>query len=713
MNSNHNSEFRIPNSELKLRMQTANKADENFRKLAALFPNAVTETINANGEVVRAIDKDVLMQEISCTVVDGNEERYQFTWPDKKKSVLLANAPINKTLRPCREESVDFDTTKNLYIEGDNLEVLKLLQETYLGKVKMIYIDPPYNTGNDFVYEDDFAQSTNEYLANSGQFDEEGNRMVQNTESNGRFHTDWLNMIYPRLKLAKDLLGNEGIIAISIGFHEMCNLLKICQELFSDRQVFSVTVKTSGGKPNGAFNISNEYIIFAVPIDFVPVATESDMKEYASPYHGMNLATFTQDERPNQAYPIYVSENDGIIVGCGKSLAQRITEKTYVGHAKDFIYDYTEAPKGTVAIWPVTNKGEQCVWRLIPERLMSDWKKGYIKVVPTTSPNTQNKYAIQYLSGGIIEKIQTGEVKTYRVSNNSSVPTIEIKDYKTAGAGIASIWDDKSFYTAKGNADIKRLFENKVFSYPKPVDLIQYILQKTTSMDALVLDFFSGSATLADAVMKQNALDGGRRRYLLIQYPENCEEGSEAARAGYKTICEIGKERIRRAGQKIRNEELGIRNEGDSSSLLTPNSSLDIGFRVLKCDTSNMKEVYYNPAEYEVSLFSSLEDNIKEDRTPEDLLFQVMLDLGILLSSKIQVRSEEVGMRSYSYFDVEDGYLIACFDKNIDEEVITAIAKQKPYYFVMRDSSMANDSVATNFDQIFATYSPDTVRKVL
>lgn len=699
----------------KLRMQTANKADDNFKKLAAMFPNAVTETINENGEVVRAIDKDVLMQEISCKVVDGNEERYQFTWPDKKKSVLLANAPINKTLRPVREDetvptgadsegkpycstgSVDFDTTENLYIEGDNLEVLKLLQETYLGKIKMIYIDPPYNTGNDFVYEDDFAQSTDEYLANSGQYDENGNRLVPNTESNGRFHTDWLNMIYPRLKLAKDLLGNEGIIAISIGFHEMCNLLKICQELFSDRQVFSVTVKTSGGKPNGAFNISNEYVIFAVPIDFVPVATESDMKDYASPYHGMNLATFTQDERPNQAYPIYVSKNDGVIVGCGKSLAQRITEKTYVGHAKDFIYDYTEAPKGTVSIWPVTNKGEQCVWRLIPERLMSDWKKGYIKVVPTTSPNTKNKYAIQYLSGGIIEKIQTGEVKTYQISSNPSVPTIEIKDYKTAGAGIASIWDDKNFYTAKGNADIKRLFEKKVFSYPKPIDLIQYILQKTTLRDDLVLDFFSGSATLADAVMKQNALDGGKRRYILIQYPEKCEEGSEAARSGYKTICEIGKERIRRAGAKIK-EEAGLAAQ-----------NLDTGFRVLKCDTSNMKDVYYNPAEYEVNMFSRLEDNIKEDRTPEDLLFQVMLDLGVLLSSKI----EGTTIAGKKVFNVEDNYLIACFDSDVSEETIKAIAKQKPYYFVMRDSSMASDSVATNFDQIFATYSPDTVRKVL
>ena len=341
----------------KLKMHTPNKADENFKKLAALFPNAVTETIDENGVVVRAIDKDVLMQEISTTVVEGKDERYQFTWPDKKKSVLLANAPISKTLRPCPEESVSKNGTpggfdsKNLYIEGDNLEVLKLLQETYLGKVKMIYIDPPYNTGNDFVYEDDFAQSTEEYLANSGQYDEEGNRLVMNSESNGRLHTDWLNMIYPRLRIARDLIGKDGVIAISIGFHEMCNLLKVCQDIFSDRQVFSVTVKTSGGKPNGAFNISNEYIIFAVPNDFVPIATEEDMKEYSSPYHGMNLATFTQDERPNQAYPIYISIENDAVVSCGKSLAQRMDEKSFVGHAKDYVYDYEEAPKGTVAVW--------------------------------------------------------------------------------------------------------------------------------------------------------------------------------------------------------------------------------------------------------------------------------------------------------------------------------------------------------------------------
>ena len=681
----------------KMKMQTANKADKNFKKLAELFPNAVTETIDENGEVVRAIDKDVLMQEISCKVVEGKEERYQFTWPDKRKSVLLANAPISKTLRPCREESVDFDTTENIYIEGDNLEVLKLLQETYLGKIKLIYIDPPYNTGNDFVYEDDFAQSTEEYLANSGQFDDEGNRLFANTEANGRYHTDWLNMIYPRLRIARDLIGRDGVIAISIGFHEMCNLLKVCQEIFSDRQVFSVTVKTSGGKPNGAFNISNEYVIFAVPNDFIPIAVAEDMKEYSSPYHGMNLATFTQDERPNQAYPIYISLEDGSVIGCGKSLAQRMAEGTLVGHAKDYIYNYEEAPKGTVAVWPITNKGEQCVWRLIPDRFIGDWEKGYIKVIPINNSNTRNKYTIQYLSSGIIDKIQSGEVKTYRISGNPAIPTIDVKDYKTAGAGIASMWEDKSFYTAKGNADIKELFDKKVFSYPKPVDLILYILKKIVPDNSFVLDFFSGSATVAHAVMKQNASDGGHRKYILVQLPEICKESSEPARAGFKNICEIGKERIRRAGKKIKEE----------SPLTT--QDLDVGFRVLKCDTSNMKDIFYRPDEVDQTLVDNYANNIKEDRTSEDLLFQVMLDLGVLLSSKI----EEMTIGGCKVFNVAEGFLYACFDKNISDEIVTAIAKEKPCYAVFRDSGMASDSVLTNFDQIFASISPSTVRKVL
>ena len=687
----------------KLKMHSKDMVQAHIEQIGALFPNCVTETIR-DGKVVRAIDFDMLRQELSDVVVDGPVERYQFTWPDKRKSVLAANAPITATLRPVVADSVGRDGTpggfdsENLYIEGDNLEVLKLLQETYLGKVKMIYIDPPYNTGNDFVYADDFAQSTGEYMANSGQYDEAGNRMVTNTESNGRFHTDWLNMIYPRLKIARDLLAKDGVFAISIGFHEMCNLLKVCQEVFSDRQVFPVTVKTSGGKPNGAFNISNEYVIFATPENYIPIATEEDMKGYASPYHGMNLATFTQDERPNQAYPIYVSISKGTIVRCGKTLAQRMSEGSFVGHAKDFIYPYDEAPDGTVAVWPISNKGEQCVWRLIPERLMGDWEKGYIKVVPINSANTKNKYTIQYLSGGIIEKINAGEVKTYRISSDPEIPTLEIQDYKTAGSGIASIWDDKNFYTAKGNADIKALFDGKVFSYPKPVDLISYIIKKTVPTDALVMDFFSGSATLAHAVMRQNNNDNGHRKYILVQLPEPCDEGSDAARAGYKTICEIGKDRIRRAGRKIK-EDTG----------LTAPADLDIGFRVLKLDSSNMKDVYYNPEEYTMGSLFGMADNIKDDRTPEDLLFQVMLDLGILLSSKI----EETTIAGKKVFSVADGYLYACFDSDVSEETVKTIAQKKPYYAVFRDSGFATDSVATNFEQIFETYSPSTTRKVL
>ena len=669
MNSNHNSEFRIPNSELKLRMQTANKADENFRKLAAMFPNAVTETINENGEVVRAIDKDVLMQEISCTVVDGNEERYQFTWPDKKKSVLLANAPINKTLRPCREESVDFDTTENLYIEGDNLEVLKLLQETYLGKIKMIYIDPPYNTGNDFVYEDDFAQSTDEYLANSGQYDDEGNRLVKNVDTNGRFHTDWLNMIYPRLKLAKDLLSDDGVIFISIDDNEVKNLKNICDEVFGGINFVAQLIwqnKKGGGNDSKYIAVEHEYIlVYARNITALNDFYESYSDDYIKRYK-------EQDEIGRYFWDTF----------------KRKSGKQY--------YPIT-CPDGTILQYD--EDGNPISWLRSKARFESDIKAGEIRIV-----KLGEKWSVQFK-----QRIPLG--KTPR-SIFTSEPVIT-----------------DSGTTSSGSSDVYEYFKKDVFSNPKPVKLIQFLLGFGLQQDDIILDFFSGSATTAEAVMRHN-VDGANCKYILVQVQESIDPMLDSASANAKriaenaisildglhrphTIPELAKERIRRAGQKIRNEELGIRNEGDSSSLLTPNSSLDIGFRVLKCDTSNMKEVYYNPAEYEVSLFSSLEDNIKEDRTPEDLLFQVMLDLGILLSSKIQVRSEEVGMRSYSYFDVEDGYLIACFDKNIDEEVITAIAKQKPYYFVMRDSSMANDSVATNFDQIFATYSPDTVRKVL
>ncbi len=645
----------------KLKMQTANKADENFKRLAEMFPNAVTEAKDENGEIVRAIDKDVLMQEINTKVVDGKEERYQFTWPDKKKSVLLANAPINKTLRPVRDDettptgadsegkpycssgSVNFDNTENLYIEGDNLEVLKLLQETYLGKIKMIYIDPPYNTGNDFVYNDEFGMRNEEWNEVSGNYDEDGNQITgkleKNTESNGRFHTDWLNMMYTRLRLSKDLLTADGAIFVSIDDNEQTNIKKLCEEVFgeSNKVAEFVVIRAEGGGMAKQVIKGHDYLfVYAKDITkFSPLGKPKDIRGRVIEKNGEKY--WIQEDWLRKEFGKY-----------GNCHYEEILE--FKGQEK-----LDEIDKGL--------------------------KKGEYILIP--KPNGMNVV-------GKLRNIKEDSSKFYSILKHLS---------------------------ANGIKDLKSLDLNKFFSYPKPVSLVQELVAGMTIFSSkendIILDFFSGSATTAHAVMQLNAEDGGNRKFIMVQLPEETDKKSEAYKAGYKNICEIGKERIRRAGQKIRNEQLEIKNEGDNSSLQTPNSSLDTGFRVLKCDSSNMKDVYYNPAEYEPSLFSSLEDNIKEDRTPEDLLFQVMLDLGILLSSKIQVRSEKVGMRNYSYFDVEDGYLIACFDKNIDEEVITAIAKQKPYYFVMRDSSMANDSVATNFEQIFAAYSPDTVRKVL
>ena len=609
----------------KLKMQTANKADENFKKLAELFPNAVTETIDeTTGEVVRAIDKDVLVQEISCKVVDGNEERYQFTWPDKKKSVLLANAPINKTLRPCREESVDFDNTENLYIEGDNLEVLKLLQETYLGKIKMIYIDPPYNTGNDFVYEDDFAQNTDEYLESSGQFDGSGNRLVQNTESNGRFHTDWLNMIYPRIKIAKDLMSEDGALFISIDDNEVTNLTKICDEIFGSQNRIALICHKSRA------SVSNDKII-----------------------------------SPNHNTVLFYSKNREIM----------------------------EANRKMIGLDPLLEGFD----------LEDNDGKGMYRLVPVDGPGGAKKGNPHYEFLGVEgywrfskETMQQKYNEGLVVKKGNSLYQKYFKTTAEQTRRTATTWWDDAGLTSTATSKLKKLMGKATFDTPKPIELIDKMLRMITfEDDCYVLDFFSGSATTANAVMNYNAETNGNRKFIMIQLNEAINEKSEAYANGYRDVCEIGKERIRLAAKEIQKDK--------------PDAKFDGGFRVLKCDSSNMKEVYYNPAEYEPSLFSSLEDNIKEDRTPEDLLFQVMLDLGVLLSSKI----EETTIAGKKVFNVEDNYLIACFDDNVTEEVITEITKQKPYYFVMRDSSMANDSVATNFEQIFAAYSPDTVRKVL
>lgn len=636
----------------KLNMHTANVADENYRKLAALFPNAVTEAIDPEtGEVVRAIDKDVLMQEISAHVVEGREERYQFTWPDKKKAMLAANAPISATLRPVVADSVGKDGTpggwdsENLYIEGDNLDVLKLLQETYLSKVKMIYIDPPYNTGNDFVYEDDFSEDAEGYVyERSGQYDEQGNRLVQNTESNGRFHTDWLNMIYPRIRLAKTLLADDGLIFISIDEHESHNLRKTCDEIFGVQNFISHIVwekrYTRSNNAKRFTTLTEPVLCYAKNIDRVMEIKEKRNEKADSIYSNPDndprgvwtsvsyVNPASKEQRPNLVYPL-LNPYTGKEVE-HPSNAWKYEKATYERHvAENRLY------------WG--QNGENTYPRL--------------------------KKFLSEMDGGMVP------VDLWRQEDTGT--------------------------TDKASKELENLLGRSIFDFPKPKELIMRILSLIINGDmgkeSIVLDFFSGSATTAHAVMQLNAEDGGHRKYILVQMPEYTDPSSGAFKAGYPNICEIGKERIRRAGRKIR-EEAGL------TAL-----DLDIGFRVLRLDSSNMQDVYYNPAALTQDLLSIATDNIKPDRTPEDLLFQVMLDLGVALSSPI-ARTEIDGKAVY---DVADGFLLACFDAGVTTETVTAIAQRKPYYAVFRDSSMADDSTATNFDQIFETYSPSTVRKVL
>ena len=652
----------------KLRMQTTNKADEKFQKLADMFPNAVTETIDENGEVVRAIDKDVLMQEISYKVVDGNEERYQFTWPGKKKSLLLANAPINKTLRPCREESVDFDNTENLYIEGDNLEVLKLLQETYLSKIKMIYIDPPYNTGKDsFVYNDNFNMSKDAFSDASGQYDENGNLlfdMHSNNESNGKFHSDWLSMIYPRLKIAKDLLKEDGVILINMDENEITNLQNVCREIFGEQNDLGTIVWDKRNPKGDAQGISyqHEYIIVYAKNKYEFLKNNkiqrtkknaSSIIEKANQLFKKISSTYTLEDANREFASWIRSQND---FSGGEKAYNKIDENGKVFRPVSMAWpNKKKAPDDYFVplIHPITNKA--CP---VPDR---GWR----------NPSATMK-----------KMLENGQIIFGK--DESTIPNSKYILSENMYENIPSL-----LYF--GGSDTVYLEEIGVpFDTPKVAEVCKEHILSFTKDDDIVLDFFSGSATVAHGVMLANMIDNGNRKYIMVQVPEKCPEDSALGKAGFKNICEAGKTRIRKTAEKL-------------------NFTKNMGFRDLKLDTSNMKDVYYNPADYEASLFSSLEDNIKEDRAPEDLLFQVMLDLGVLLSSKI----EETTIAGKKVFNVEDNYLIACFDSDVTEETIKAIAKQKPYYFVMRDSSMANDSVATNFEQIFATYSPDTVRKVL
>lgn len=627
-----------------LKMHSLDGVQRNIELIGKLFPNAITE-VKRDGKVEHAIDFDVLRQELSDSIVEGREERYQFTWPDKKKAMLAANAPITATLRPVVADSVGKDGTpggfdsENLYIEGDNLEVLKLLQETYLGKVKMIYIDPPYNTGNDFVYEDDFVQSTEDYMGNSGQYDEEGNRMVTNTESNGRFHTDWLNMIYPRLKLAKDLLADDGLLIASIDDNEVKNTRNICDEIFGESNFVACVVwqKIHSIKNDAKyFSENHEYaVIYAKSIDKIKInllpRTEEMNNRYKNPDNDFR--------GPWQSGDLVASgerSNGHFIITSPKS-------------GKNF-----DVPQGKHWVY-----SQQNLLKMVEDNQVWFGEDG------NSFPRKKR----------FLSDVQDGRTP------NTLWLAEEVGHNQTATREVKAIFDD-----------------NKFFDFPKPIAYIQQFVCIASNQNSIILDFFSGSATTAHAVMKLNAEDGGHRKFIMVQLPEKTDEKSEAYKAGYKNICEIGKERIRRAGRKIK-EDAG----------LTAPADLDIGFRCLRLDSSNMENVYYTPEEISQQDMFSLVDNVKPDRTPEDLLFQVMLDLGVLLSSPIEVK-EIAGKK---VFNVADGFLLACFDHDVTEEVVKAIAQMKPYYAVFRDSSMANDSVATNFDQIFETYSPETVRKVL
>lgn len=610
----------------KLRMQSSNGVENNIAKIAQLFPDCVTETVDErSGQPKHLIDFEKLKQNLSDSVMSERAERYQFTWPDKSKAILLANSPINATLRPCREDSVDFDNTQNLYIEGDNLDVLKCLKETYLHKVKMIYIDPPYNTGNDFVYEDDFAQSSEEYLANSGQFDEQGNRMFTNAESNGRFHTNWLNMIYPRLKVARDLLTDDGAIFISIGDDEEDNLQKVCDEIFGEKNF---------------------------------------------------IADICHKHRASVSNDRIISENHNHLLFYCKKVATLFSKHKLIGEDPVLEGFNLEDERGKYKLTPVDGPGGA--------------KKGnpHYEFLGVTGYWRYSKETMQakYDQGLIVRTTNGLQQKYY------------LEQAKLSRRTVTTWWDD-NFLTSSATKQLIDLMGTKTFDNPKNVNLLLRCLKMITKFDkdSLILDFFSGSATTAHAVMQLNSEDGGNRKFIMVQLPEKTDEKSEAFKAGYKNICEIGKERIRRAGKKIKEE----------SPLTT--QDLDTGFRVLKLDSTNMQDIYYSPKDIsQADLFSQV-DNVKPDRTGEDLLFQVMLELGATLDSKIETTT----VAGKTIYNVAEGYLVACFDPDVTDEVVKAIAQMQPAYAVLRDTSMKDDSTATNFEQIFKTYSPDTVTRIL
>ena len=673
----------------KLKMQTTNMVDENIKKIGELFPNCLTETLDENGCPQTAIDFDQLRQELSKNIVEGPEERYQFIWPDKRNAIRIANAPTTDTLRPCREESVDFDNTQNLYIEGDNLEVLKLLRQNYLGKIKMIYIDPPYNTGKDFVYNDNFSQSSVDYIHNSGQEDEDGNKLVQNLESNGRFHTDWLNMIYPRLKVAKDLLTEDGVIFVSINDNELENLHKICSEIFGyNNQLACFCWRTDGNFDNQArIKSCHEYILL-----YAKKETNIDLPDAIDP----NLPPSSK---------VFKSEIRNTII---KNGVKNPISGVQIPNGFPCDVENCLINKNDV-IWPKYNN----------DIIIQDYKTQ--NTVIATTGWASRAQLVEFIDNGFNPVVDSkGQITTFVMTKNGAIESIKKRERVSH---VISVLNNMGG-AQKATVDMGELGE--LFDYPKPVSLMKYLIKMYSDQNDIVLDFFSGSSTTAHAVLQLNSEDTNKNlRFIMIQLPELTYDGkiekvkdnqgkektiyvydektgfpevlndSEARKAGFYTIPQIAKERIRRAGKKIKEE----------CPLTTQN--LDTGFRVLKLDSSNMQDVFYTPEAFtQQDLF---EDNIKGDRTEEDLLFQVMIELGIELSAKI----DKTSIAGKTVWSVNSGYLMACFDEGVNETTIKEVAQQKPYYFVMRDSSMATDNVADNFEQIWEEYSKDTVRRIL
>lgn len=638
----------------KLKMHSPDLTQENIARIRALFPNCVTEAHDEYGRVRLAVDFDLLHQELFESIVEGPQERYHLNWPGKRQALLTANAPIAKTMRPCRDESVDFDTTQNLFIEGDNLEALKLLQETYLGKVKMIYIDPPYNTGNDFIYEDDFAENTDDFLKRSNQKDAEGNRLVANTEANGRFHSDWLSMMYSRLKLARNLLRDDGVIFVSIDDGEQSNLRKACDEVFGNGNFIAQFVwkarKFTDARAITNVSTDHEYIVaYAKNNGFSLRGVERDESKFSNPDNDPRgewmsrsiLGLATREQRPNLHYSIE----------------------------------------------------EPATGRVFPANPSTGWRY------------SKEKMNELILSGCILfpEK-DDGRPREKKFRCDMKADLIA---YRSVIDGV---------HTADGTQETRAIFGADLFPFPKPSDLIANFVSQVTVDDDLVLDFFVGSATTAHAVIKQNAEDGGNRKFIMVQLPEPCDENSEAFKAGYKTIAEIGKERIRRAGRKIRDglkkiedeKRLDLLEDSDSSRK-HPSSSLDIGFRVLKIDSSNMTDVYYTPDSITQNDLIPQTDNVKTDRTPEDLLFQVLLDWGVDLS--LPIRKETI--LDKTVFFVDENVLVACFDTGVNEDMVKQLTGFRPIRVVFRDNGFVSDAVKINVEQIFRQMSPNTEVKAI